>query len=193
MKKKKFNLRFWIWIIIIIIFIGLLYICSNDCVCNPFFDNVCLIFKKIHLTKSSFSLLIAIFSLIISIIGFRFQILSMINKQLNEMADLCNTNIDTLLRENSQSIIRTTQNISHLISTIIAAKQMLDALYKNYRFFLLNLGKQSCIDLFYLRLHSSIRDYLFKHKLPEDIDKVFQGTDDNLKPKIRKQILDSYN
>ena len=127
-KKLKVCLRFFKWLIIgLIIIMGLLIL--NNCICGCIFslDNIFQLFKYIKISKPSFSLIVSILALLIAIFGFRFQIISMINKHLTEMASLCNSNIDT----KTKAIIETTQNVSHLISTIIATKQLLDVYFRN--------------------------------------------------------------
>jgi len=111
---------------------------------------------------SHLAILISIVAAFIAFIGVRSQIISLIKNQLADKARECNKNINA----ETHRIIETPQNISHVVSTIITGKLLLDRVIKNSRvFFLFGLGKQSLIDQFYFQLHTSIIEYIIANTI----------------------------
>jgi len=111
-----------------------------------------------------FVLIVSVIAVFISFINFRFQLISLVQKQLTDKANLCNENID----KETQRILDTPHNISKIVSSIITAKFLVERLTeKKVRmiFFPFGYGRQSLIDHFYLQLHSSIIDYIMKNTI----------------------------
>lgn len=153
--------------------------------------NYCLIDCSSSIPMST---IVALVGVAISLIGLylnlRSQTLSSLNSKLSEMAKECYRDIE-LDKETDEkgktippthAIIETIQNISHTVSTIIFARQYLNNRINKNIAFVLWINKRSCIDKFFIQLHSSTIDFIMnkgRHKVyisknkDKDIDQLY--------------------
>ncbi len=102
-------------------------------------------------------IIISAIALFVAFINVRFQMISLIQRQLADKAKDCNDNINS----ETQQIIDTPQTKSKIVSSIVTANLLINRLTKsNCLFFPFGFGKQSLIDQFYLQLHTSIIEYI---------------------------------
>jgi hypothetical protein len=129
---------------------------------------------------STIALIVAFLTFLLTFFSIRMQIISLILTLLSDKARECSNYIDS----KTQIVLKDTASVSAILSTIIISKQLLYRNYKSFFLFLLWIGRQSCIDQFYLQLHTSIRLFIRDRQLPE-------GIDPNLKSVLERQIIDS--
>lgn len=111
------------------------------------------------------ALIVSVIALFVGYINLRTSVVSMIENQLSNKAKECNKYIE----EKTQAIKQETHYISAILTSIIFAATLLDLYYKSYRFILLRIGKKSCLDRFYLELHTSVIEFV-KNNLPNNLD-----------------------
>ncbi len=158
-----------------------------------------LIFCKYHLIivdsspipmSTAVALLGVIVSLFALYLNIRSQILRSLNSKLSEMAKECYRDI-ALDKETddsgqptapSHAFFETVQNISHTVSTIIFARQYLNNCINQNFLFVLWINKRSCIDKFFIQLHTSTIDFVMDKKrhsnyiakyIDKDIDQLY--------------------
>lgn len=118
------------------------------------------------------STLIALLGLLISLLSLylnnRFKLIEIINSKLSEMARECDVDVDFEVRKDidgksiqaSLEMLEIPQHISHTVSTIVSAKQLLKRTIKSNKLFFLEIAEQACIDKFYFQLHTSVREFI---------------------------------
>ena len=113
-------------------------------------------------STDNLAIFISIVAVVLTSLGVRFQILSMLKNQLANKAAECNKNIN----QETHAIIENTQNISHVVSLIITGELLVNRVFKSSRFFFpFGYGKQSLMDQFYFQLHTSIVEYIIKNQI----------------------------
>jgi hypothetical protein len=128
---------------------------------------------------SFIAVIIAFSAVVFSVAGFQVQI---ILSQLAYKAEECNKYI---LSETQQIQVEDIPKLSAIVSTIITANQILNINYKIIC--IIFKSKQSCIDQFYLQLHTSIRELVNSNK---DLFQKYQN-EKTLNKIIKQQLIDS--
>lgn len=105
---------------------------------------------------SIISSVIALLAFITTYLCVRYQLLGLILNQLADKARECNSNLNQ-----KNQVPEEANKASGLVTSIIKANSLLNYHLKHRRVLLLFLNRQSCVDQFYLQLHTSVLELLF--------------------------------
>ena len=110
-------------------------------------------------TSEILAISISLVATLIAYFAVRYQVLALCQTQISDKAKECNKNINI----ETQRIIETSHNISHVVSTIITTEQLVNRIIGK-RFYLF-ITKASLIEQLYLQLHTSIIEYIIKNTI----------------------------
>jgi len=129
------------------------------------------------------AVLISAVALFVGYYTLRLQVISTIEEKLTDKAKECNNHIVAVI----QSFPVETHFVSAIVSSILYASHILDLQYKTYKVFLLARKQQAFKDIFYLKLHTSISEYVHRNQLKLVPDNLSLG------PIIKRQLQDAHN
>jgi len=121
------------------------------------------------------AVLISAVALFVGYYTLRLQVISTIEEKLTDKAKECNNHIVAVIQS------------FPVETSILYASHILDLQYKTYKVFLLARKQQAFKDIFYLKLHTSISEYVHRNQLKLVPDNLSLG------PIIKRQLQDAHN